>query len=562
MAYLVGPSGATNIVSSDFAAKGDLLAGTALGAFNNLTVGADGEILSANSLAPEGLDWIPAPVGGGGGWTDDGATVRLTTNADNVVIGAAMPADAEKVRVTGGTALVDFTSATAFQVGQTGGAPGGVALSIDTSAGRVGVQTVTPLSPIHVIDNTSNGLRIQRTIAAANSWLLNIGGGAGGLNVTDVSNAVNVLSLSMSTAANPNSLQAGAFGLGATPTYTWSNDSDTGMFRSAADALGFSTAGVERVTITSTGISVPGAGALSERHGLNAVATGADSAAFGHAASSAGLRGSAFGRASSAAGSDTVALGNASVAANNQDTVVGSTAASVGGSTNRTVFGYAATASGARAVALGGLTTSNSDEGIAVGTTATVTANQGIAIGGGPFGSGTTASHVAAIVLGARAISTRTNQLVVGSAAFPVVDQRFIADANNRGRQFSLFVQTTNATQTELTTNGAAAAASNVYVLLDDSTHGFYLQIIARRTDVDNESAFFEFEGCIDRNAGAGTTALVGTVIKTIVARDSIAWDVEVDAEIVNGALRVRATGEAGKTIRWNCYGRAAEVVG
>jgi len=42
-------------------------------------------------------------------------------------------------------------------------------------------------------------------------------------------------------------------GTAATPFYSWSTDTDTGMFRAAADQLGFATAGVDRLSILANG---------------------------------------------------------------------------------------------------------------------------------------------------------------------------------------------------------------------------------------------------------------------------------------------------------------------
>lgn len=53
----IGPSGAMIPVST-IDAKGDLLAGTANDAVDNLTVGADGTLLSASSGAATGLAWV------------------------------------------------------------------------------------------------------------------------------------------------------------------------------------------------------------------------------------------------------------------------------------------------------------------------------------------------------------------------------------------------------------------------------------------------------------------------------------------------------------------------
>lgn len=50
----------------------------------------------------------------------------------------------------------------------------------------------------------------------------------------------------------------------------------------------------------------------------------------------------------------------------------------------------------------------------------------------------------------------------------------------------------------------------------------------------------------MDRNAA---TALVGTVTKTVLARDSASWDANV--AVGSGALHITVTGEAAKTIRW-----------
>ena len=101
-------------------------------------------------------------------------------------------------------------------------------------------------------------------------------------------------------------------------------------------------------------------------------------------------------------------------------------------------------------------------------------------------------------------------------------------------------VSTTDATPTEMTP----------YVdVPSDSTVTFSALIVARRTDADNESAGYKLEGVIDNNAG--TTALVGTVTKSILAEDSAAWDVSATADDTNDRLAITVTGEAAKNISW-----------
>ena len=84
--------------------------------------------------------------------------------------------------------------------------------------------------------------------------------------------------------------------------------------------------------------------------------------------------------------------------------------------------------------------------------------------------------------------------------------------------------------------------------------------VVARRVDADNESAAYEFVGCIDNNAG--TTALVGSVTTTVVAEDTVGWDCAVTADNTNDALIITVTGEANKTIRWGARIELTEVTG
>jgi hypothetical protein len=93
-----------------------------------------------------------------------------------------------------------------------------------------------------------------------------------------------------------------------------------------------------------------------------------------------------------------------------------------------------------------------------------------------------------------------------------------------------------------------------------DTTWAFSILVVARGTDADNESAAYKFEGCIDNNAG--TTALVGSVTKTVLAEDTAGWDCDVTADNTNDALVITATGENDKTIYWVARITLVEVTG
>ena len=116
---------------------------------------------------------------------------------------------------------------------------------------------------------------------------------------------------------------------------------------------------------------------------------------------------------------------------------------------------------------------------------------------------------------------------------------------------------TSNNTQTEIFVDGVASSRMTIS---SDVTWMFEIKIAARRTDADNESAAYLFQGCIDNNAG--TTALVGSLNKVVIAEDTAAWDVDVQADNTNDALIILVTGETAKTIRWTALVTIVEAAG
>lgn len=118
--------------------------------------------------------------------------------------------------------------------------------------------------------------------------------------------------------------------------------------------------------------------------------------------------------------------------------------------------------------------------------------------------------------------------------------------------------QTTNATLTAMRLGAATQRIS----IPDQTTWAFEALIVARRTDADDESAGYKITGVIDRQTGAGTTALVGTPTVTVLAEDTAAWDATVVADSSTGALEFRVQGEASKTIRWVARVALSEVSG
>jgi len=127
---------------------------------------------------------------------------------------------------------------------------------------------------------------------------------------------------------------------------------------------------------------------------------------------------------------------------------------------------------------------------------------------------------------------------------------------------YVLRTQTTTAALTEMFLDGTSGTRQ--MVLANDSTWHFEVKIIARRTDANDEGFAIKIEGAIDRNASAATTALIGTTTDTTLAQDIAAatWTAIVNADAVNGVLRIQVTGEVGKTINWVAFVRTVEVTG
>lgn len=94
-----------------------------------------------------------------------------------------------------------------------------------------------------------------------------------------------------------------------------------------------------------------------------------------------------------------------------------------------------------------------------------------------------------------------------------------------------------------------------------ESTMAFTIKIVARKTSgTGQESGAFEVRGGIDRDVSVASTRLVGIISKTIVAEDNPYWDVTVEANTFDGALRVKVQGQNGKTIRWVAHIQTVEV--
>jgi hypothetical protein len=135
---------------------------------------------------------------------------------------------------------------------------------------------------------------------------------------------------------------------------------------------------------------------------------------------------------------------------------------------------------------------------------------------------------------------------------------RFSTNGDAQAGKYLLRGTTIDATETELFVNGTSGGVR--LLLLDNSTWTFKVTITAHRTDLDDGRAGYTAAGVIYRRSGATTTAIQGSVQKTVLAESNPSWDINITADATNGSLRVRVIGEAGKQIRWVALIETVEI--
>jgi len=200
-------------------------------------------------------------------------------------------------------------------------------------------------------------------------------------------------------------------------------------------------------------------------------------------------------------------------------------------------------ASGEKSVALGSNNTASNLYSVAIGN-----GNQSTNIYSFAIGTSCRATEVGSIALGTSSLCDTPYAIAFSSGNLTAIGDSGLELHHAR-------IETTNATQTNLEIGGG-----NTIKIKSDSTYSFSALVTARRTDADNEGAGYKLEGVIDNNAG--TTALIGTVTKTVLAEDTAAWDVVAEADNTNDALVIKVTGEAAKTIKWAAIVTMVKVTG
>lgn len=135
---------------------------------------------------------------------------------------------------------------------------------------------------------------------------------------------------------------------------------------------------------------------------------------------------------------------------------------------------------------------------------------------------------------------------------------RFASNGDAQSGRYMLRSVTISNTPTELFIDGTAGSVR--LVLPDDSTWTFKITVTGHRTDLGNGHAGYTAAGVIYRGAGVATTAIQGSIQKVVLAESNPSWDININADPINGSLTIMVTGETGKIIRWVALVETVEI--
>ena len=290
-------------------------------------------------------------------------------------------------------------------------------------------------------------------------------------------------------------------------------------------------------------------------------ATGSASFAIGVGATTAGGRAFAIGWGTSASPDYSAALGlNSSGNGAIVPGISATGAMALGGSYASGTDSFAAAignntstygATGANSFAFGSLAKASNSGSIAMGTGSSSSGVFSVCIGGSNSWP-SAATQRASVALGEGA-----NSVIAGKMAFSGTAAFGLGGA--QAGTLNLIGSTTNATAKVLTSNDGAGASTNQVILPNSSAYAFSGIVVARQQAAGGTaSAAWKVEGLIRREANAGTTTLVFSLVTAI--SNVPLWTLALSADTTNGGLAVTATGAAATNIYWVANIETSEV--
>ncbi len=169
------------------------------------------------------------------------------------------------------------------------------------------------------------------------------------------------------------------------------------------------------------------------------------------------------------------------------------------------------------------------------------------------------------VELGTNATTTSTDNLAQGTGATATLyGQKSFANGNFAtagDAQYSMYIlraETTDATVTELFLDGTGGSQS--LLIPTQSVFSFTITISARQLTEPTTGAGYIFNGVIQKDTTAASTAFIGTPSKTIMSETVSEWDTNISVDTATGYLKITVQGTASNTIRWVATVQTTEV--
>lgn len=166
--------------------------------------------------------------------------------------------------------------------------------------------------------------------------------------------------------------------------------------------------------------------------------------------------------------------------------------------------------------------------------------------------------------------TTYTAPNAVGSNAMALGDSAYASLAGSIAHAAGSFATPGDAQAVQYLLRNVSTTSTYVELYLDgvsdrllipsDTTWAFYV-IIAGHMTGTSKSASYEFRGSLRKDATSGSLRLLN-LNRTTIAKDDLTWDTEVSVDTFNGALKIRAKGDSGQTVRWVAKVATVEVGG
>jgi hypothetical protein len=247
-----------------------------------------------------------------------------------------------------------------------------------------------------------------------------------------------------------------------------------------------------------------------------------------------------------ASGSDSFVCGVTNLASGAISAVLGGDSSQATASRAAVVGGFSNIASGSDCVVIGGQNNASGNGG-----------SSGVLAGNNNAATAATAATIG----GSRALANR-----IGMRA--LANGRFSADGDAQSGRVVMRRQTTDATPTNLSLDGAAPTGSTIttsthFILLNNQAVFADIRVVARSTSGTDHAAYMR-RVLIKRDANAASTAIIGTVLlptADIESAGATAWAVDVTADTTNGGMLITVTGAASTTINWTAEVSFVETI-